>query len=257
MSILYTPTGVPVTVRGDISALAVPLAVLNAESVLTISDSASASNLGGCQSLTVQVTGTYVGTLICEGSVDGTNYVTLPVIAEATMLGTATFASAATGVFSGPCTGYTKVRVRMSAYTSGSASVSMVASQAPWKFGSWESLPAVLNVTATAAVNTAVTVTVPGVAGLCHYIESIHIERMYSVVGVAAAAPNIVTTTNIPGTPSWNFGQAATAQGLIDYVNFAPSAPIRSTTAGTNTTIVCPAQLQTIWRATAHYYLGP
>jgi hypothetical protein len=238
-------------------SLANNLAALNAEFLLTIADTALLTNVGSCQSVTVQVSGTYVGTLIVEGTVDGTNYVTVPVVQESALLGTATFPSAATGLFSGPCAGFRILKVRMSAYTSGTAVVSMIATAAPWKFTDWESIPSVLNVTATAAVNTGVTCTLPLVAGLCHYITGIHIERQYSVIGVAAAAPNIVTTTNIPGLPSWNFGQGVVAAGLTDQIDFSPAAPIRSTTAGVATTIVCPAQIQSIWRATAHYYLGP
>lgn len=119
--------------------------------------------------------------------------------------------------------------------------------------------PATLCVTATAAVNTGVTCTLPAAGpGLFHYIVTIQITKLYSVVGVAAGAGIIITTTNLPGSPSFTTEQlaspAGTAARVVD-LNLGGN-PLRSSVANTNTTIVCPSQLQTIWRVNVVYYTG-
>lgn len=260
MSIFYTTTGQPISVRGDVATLAASLGAPNAELVLTHSNAISGASegFGGGSSLTFQVTGTYVGTLTVEATVDGTTYIAIPHVAAATMLGAITTVSAATGFFKASVAGFSRVRVRMSAHSSGAAIVSAIVTFSDSSYcDNWASMPAVLGVTATAAVNTGVTLTLPAVAGLSHYITSISIYRMYSVVGIAAAAPNIVTTTNMPGSLAYNFGQAIIAAGSMEQFVLTPTLPIRSTVVGTATTFVCPAQLQTIWRVNASYYLGP
>lgn len=117
----------------------------------------------------------------------------------------------------------------------------------------------VLAVTATAAVNTALTLTLPApAAGLFHYITSIQITKLYSVVGVAAGAGVLITTTNLPGNPVWTTEQLASAAGTAaTVVNLVPATPLKSSVAATATTIVAPQQLQTIWRINVTYYTAP
>jgi len=114
-------------------------------------------------------------------------------------------------------------------------------------------------VTATAAVNTGSTLTLPAVAGQFHYITRIELVKLYSVVGVAAGAGVIVTTTNLPGSPSFTTEQLASAAGtcvqVIDYT--FPGSGIKSSVVNTATTFVAPAQLQTIWRWNVVYRSGP
>lgn len=110
-------------------------------------------------------------------------------------------------------------------------------------------------VTATGAVNTAVTATLPAPGpGLFHYITAIEIVKFYSVVGVAAAAPIDVTTTNLPGSLAISFEQAASAAGsaVVRQHSF-DKKPLKSSVENVATTIVCPAQLQSIWRVTVYY----
>jgi hypothetical protein len=115
-----------------------------------------------------------------------------------------------------------------------------------------------LHVTGTAAVNTGVTVTLPAAgAGLFHYITSIQIVKLYSVVGVAAGAGVIITSTNLPGNPAWTTEQLASPAGTAPVVlNYQPTTPLKSSVANTATTIVCPVQLQTIWRVNVTYFTG-
>jgi len=112
-----------------------------------------------------------------------------------------------------------------------------------------------LAVTATGAVNAGVTLTLPLVAGKFHYINHIEIVKYYSVVGVAGA-PVVVTTTNLPGSVAFTFDQSLSPAGTCSVRQLSPCSSIRSLAVGVNTTIVCPAQLQTIWRVTVFYSVG-
>jgi hypothetical protein len=115
---------------------------------------------------------------------------------------------------------------------------------------------ATLHVTATAAVNTAVTLTLPAAgAGLFHYITSIQLVKLYAVVGTAAATGVIVTSTNLPGNPSWTTEQAAGGLGTAPVViSYQPTTPLKSSVANTATTLVAPLQAQTIWRWNVSYF---
>lgn len=85
-------------------------------------DSAGAGTMG------VQIEGTFVGTLQFEQTVDGTNWKTWPVLPNGS---TSSVTSAtAPGLWSGTIAGTKQVRVRLSAYTSGTATVSTVTAQA-------------------------------------------------------------------------------------------------------------------------------
>lgn len=110
----------------------------------------------------------------------------------------------------------------------------------------------------TAAVNTALTSTLPAAgAGLFHYITSIRVEKLYSVIGVAAGAGVIITTTNLNGL-AFTTEQLASAAGTVArVVDTAFATPLKSAVANTATTIVAPQQLQTIWRITVTYFTAP
>lgn len=119
-------------------------------------------------------------------------------------------------------------------------------------------LPSTLVISTTAAVNTALTASLPAVAGQFHYITSIQITKLYAVVGVASGAGIIVTSTNLPGSPAFTTEQLASAAGTATRVvdlNLTGN-PLKSSVANTATTIVCPQQLQTIWRINVTYYTG-
>ena len=117
---------------------------------------------------------------------------------------------------------------------------------------------ATLHVTATAAVNTAITATLPAAGvGLFHYITSVQLVKLYAVVGVAAGAGVVLTSTNLPGTPAWTTEQAAGVAGTAPTVIvYEPTTPLKSAAANIATTFVAPAQLQTIWRWNISYFTG-
>lgn len=110
-----------------------------------------------------------------------------------------------------------------------------------------------LSVTATAAAGTAVTITLPAVAGQFHYITGIKIMKYASVAVVGAAAPVVVTSTNLPGSLAWT---TPTAQAIGTQYDIDDNlvTPLKSSVVNTATTIVAPLTTSIIWRVTANYY---
>lgn len=229
----------------DARAPSANLALLNAEAIADLN--------GHCVAM-FDIRGVFVGTVVFEGTVDGTNYVSIPVINQATQA----FITAPTtvGVFIGSVTGFRRVRVRVSAYTSGTVIATIRASMADYAITSIP-YPATLAVTVTAAVGVAATLTIPaGGVGLFHYITRIQVQRFATALLTAGATPVLVTTTNLPGTRVLSFPADAAAQGTIYTEQIETAQPLKSTAANTATTIVCPATPLVIWRVTADYYLG-
>lgn len=90
---------------------------------LTALASVVAAAVKGAKSAVVQVTGTFVGTITFEASVDGVAWSTVQVIVQATSaLATTT---TTTGLFLVPNPGFGFIRARMSSYTSGTAGVNI------------------------------------------------------------------------------------------------------------------------------------
>lgn len=224
---------------------------LNAE-IIIVADGANivAIDLRGTFSLTIEVSGT----------VDGANWTPIPLrpINQASTTYVASVAGTTTGVWAGKCGPFTKVRARCTAYTSGSAITFIVADTA--------ALDDTLNgqitpliVTTTAAVSTAATLTLPAPgAGLRQYITYMRVTRFAGAVLTAAAAPVIVTTTNLPGSLAFSVEADAAAQGTRATVvteNF--SFPLAASAQNTAVTIVAPLTTGVIWRLTAGYYVAP
>jgi hypothetical protein len=220
------------------------LSALNAEVVM---------DLNGHATVFVDVRGTFSATLVFEGTVNGTDYFAIPTLNFSTQAYVASITAVAQLLLN--VAGFRRVRARVSAYTSGSAVVAMRATTSD-AIIQVERLPMTLGITATGAAGAAVTLTIPSATGLFHYIDHIRIEHFATALLTAAAAPVIVTTTNLPGTPSYNFRADAAAQGTLTEKVIQFGAPVRSSAAGTNTTVVCPATTGVLWRATAAYRLG-
>lgn len=83
-------------------------------------------NDGAITTLTAQVTGTFVGTVTFEGTIDGTTWVAIGFTSLADMTTIATTAAAA-GIFRATVLGLKQVRARVSAYTSGTITVTATA----------------------------------------------------------------------------------------------------------------------------------
>lgn len=113
-----------------------------------------------------------------------------------------------------------------------------------------------LSVTAVGAAAAAVTVTLPAAgAGLFHYIDSIEITMYNTAARTGTATPVTVTSTNFPTANAWTFPSAGAIGTTTPYMMSA-NRPIKSATANTNTTIVCPATTGVIWRVNVFYSVG-
>jgi hypothetical protein len=119
-------------------------------------------------------------------------------------------------------------------------------------------VPATNAVSATAAVSTGVTLTIPAAgAGLFNYITHLEITELCSTaIAAGSAAPILVTTTGITGTPTFSLAQPISAVGaLIDRIQISFGVPLKGSAANTAATIVAPVSTGVIWRLNAFYYV--
>ena len=232
---------------------------------------------GGYTAWVAQITGLTAGTIHFEGSVDSTtgsdgNWINLIGrqigILNSLLTGNAT----GNGNWRGNLSSYRFFRLRSVGTLTGTPAIVIRMSAGVATVFLNGSLPAgtntigavniadqrasTLHVSQTGAVNTAVTASLPApAAGLFHYITSIQVVKVYNVLGVAAGAGVVVTSTNLPGTPNWTTEEAAGAVGTAPLViDYQPTTPLRSAVAATISTVACPAQLQTIWRINVSYF---
>lgn len=268
MAILYDArgneirTGFPDSVTGETFTDARPAtAVLNAVNAEVLVD------LAGAEIAVFDVrTGAASLTYVWEATVDGVNYFALPGFVEFELIGatatneqyvpSVTVATTHSGVYLVNVQGFRRVRLRVSAYTSGSITVAARASGAvalPYV----RIIPSVLHVTATAAANTAATATLPAAgAGMFHYITNISLMRNATAV-LAGTATLIHTTTNLPGSPAWSVGNAMAAGGTQIDLDYSPTTSLKSSLANTATTIVMAAGgLAVLNRVNVTYYIA-
>ena len=242
----------------DARAATAVLGALNAETVIDIQGKA-----------VVRVdlrTAAAALTVVFEATLDGTNYYRLPAFAEQQLLVAAVvqetyvpsvvFATTGSGTYVVGVSGYRRMRVLVSAYTSGSVTVGLRGSSADEIIYA-KHLPSNLHVTATAAANAAATATLPAPGvGLFHYITSIDITRN-ATAALAGTATIIHTTTNLPGTPAWSVGNAMAAGGTQIDVQYNPTTPLKSSVANTATTVVAAAGgAAVLGRVNVSYYVG-
>lgn len=245
MAVIYDSSGVEVKPRGDtIGANA---------SLITLAATLELTHQGGEQTASVYINAITTTVYQLEGTLDGSTYFAIPVLNRQT--GQFTSLISAVGVYHGDCVGFIKTRLRVTtAGTVGNVFVRL-------SIGDFAitniPLAASLAVTATGAAGAAVTLTIPAAgAGLFHYFTRIIVQRFATALLTAAATPVLVTTTNLAGSRVLSFPAEAAAQGTMYTEVISPSQPIKSVTANTATTIVCPATTGVIWRATADYYVG-
>ena len=240
------------------------LGALNAELVLDVN---------GDESALVHIASTaFIGTLEFTGSAnaDGTDY--MPVAAYPYSIGCvggtvppagqpllihALVAANTRVVYAVPVGQLKKLRVRASLYTSGSCVCTIISEAQASINNAIYAKPSTLLVTATAAVGLTITATLPAVSGLRHVIDFIQVTRSATAALVAAPAPVLVTTTNLPGNPVLTFGSDAGGIGVDKEVKLDfGSSGLAATTIGIATTVVCPAYAGVIWRINVVYRLG-
>lgn len=79
------------------------------------------ASVAGFAGVSIQATGTFTGTISFEGSIDGVNFAAL--LASPIGVATAVTSATAAGLWTGTCAGLQVVRVRMSAFSSGTVLV--------------------------------------------------------------------------------------------------------------------------------------
>lgn len=268
MAILYDVRGNPLNVGlpdgvtnetiTDARPATALLGALNAEGVI---------DLNGASIVQIDArTGAGALTYVAEGTVDGVNYMALPLFVRFQLLVAAAvaeqfvpsvvIATTHSGIYSVNVAGFRRFRIRVSAYTSGNVTVGLRASQAPDLLYT-RNTPSILHVTVTAAANTAATITLPAAgAGLFHYITNIHLMRN-ATAALAGTATLIHTSTNLPGSPAWSVGNAMIAGGTQLDLDYTPTTPLKSLLANTATTIVMPAAGAAVLnRGNCSYYVG-
>jgi len=213
----------------------------------------------GASTVSIDLRGTFNLTIEVSGTIDGVNWTLIPVrpINVAAVSYVAAISGSTAGVWVGECAGFNRVRARVTAYTSGSATAVLLSSNSllsqQISFGT-----APLIVTSVGAAAAAVTLTLPASgAGLRQYLTYLSINRFATALLTAGTAPVTVTTTNLPGSLAFSFAADAAAQGTIDRWREDFAFPIASSAQNTATTIVCPATTGVIWRVTAGYYVAP
>lgn len=224
------------------------LAALNAEVIV---------DCDGCSTVALDLRGTFNLVTEVSGTVDGTNWILIPIrpiIGGAFLIAAAATTQAA---YVANCAGFNRVRARVTTFTSGSATATLVANTANL-FEGFGGAVAPLAVTATGAAGVGVTLTIPAPGvGLRQYITGIEITRSATALLTAGATPTVVTTTNLPGSLAFTFGADAAAQGVDKTIIRDFPFPLVSSAQNTATTIVCPATTSVIWRATAFYQVAP
>lgn len=213
----------------------------------------------GASSVSVDIRGTFSMTLEVAGTVDGTNWTLIPVrpVNQASVAYVAAITGTTAGTWVGKCAPFRSIRVRCTAYTSGSATTAIVADTAPLD----DTLQGMVTTsigTTVGTSGTAVTLTIaaPG-AGLRQYLTYLAINRFAVALLTAAATPVTVTTTNLPGSLAFSFAADAAAAGSLDRWREDFAYPIAASAQNTAVTIVCPATTSVIWRVTAGYYIAP
>lgn len=213
----------------------------------------------GSGSVVLDLRGTFNLTVEVAGTVDGTNWTLIPLkpINVASKLYVAAVAGSAAGIWAGSCAPYRKVRARVTAYTSGSATARLMADTVMLD-QSLDGMVTTILVTATGAAAAAVTLTLPAPgAGLRQYLTYLSINRFAAALLTAAATPVLVTSTNLPGTPTFSFPADAAAQGTLFPWREDFAYPLAAAAQNTAITVVAPATTGVIWRITAGYYVAP
>lgn len=197
-------------------------------------------------------------TFVFEGTIDGVNYFGLPAfdVLTETYIAAVGVTTTLAKSYMVSATGWRRIRLRVSAYTSGNITVSGRLTRAYYIVYN-RPVPAILAITGTAAANTGVTITLPAAgAGLFHYITRLEIMRN-ATAALAGTATLVITSTNLSGTLAWSVGNAMIAGGTQRDIDADFSHPVKSLVANTATTIVAPVPgLAVLWRLNAYYFVG-
>jgi hypothetical protein len=225
------------------------LGALNAEIV---------TDCDGSGVVSLDIRGVFSHTVQVSGTIDGINWTLIPLrpLNVAAKLYVAAVAGAVPGSWIGACAGFRKVRALVTAYTSGGSTATLVANAGAADH--WLDGVVATPITVTAAAGAIATLSIPSPgAGMRNYLTYIAINRIASTALTAAAAPVVVTTTNLPNAMAFSVPANAAPQGESFVIREDFAIPIMSTAQATATTIVGPVTPGVIWRISAAYYVAP
>ena len=185
--------------KASTSSIPIVVSSDNATGTIAVLNGSVTNTVTGYGACAIDIRGTFTATLAFQGSIDGTNWTLL----QATPIGSAqnvalvTSASAA-GSWLVNCAGCTRVRVYATAYTSGTATVNLVATNSSgWVYS------APIGATNSVAIASG-TVTTVSTVTTCSTVASVTQSGTalpVQVVDVASALIS-VTTTSGPFTPT-------------------------------------------------------
>lgn len=216
------------------------------------------SDCDGASAVALDLRGTFSHTVQVQGSIDGVNWAVIPVRPAVGGPFLSAVAGTVSGIWQGSCAGYRKVRAIVTAYTSGGSTALLMASNAMFDDFARNGSVTPLLVTVTAAAGAAATLTLPAPgAGLRQYLTYLRITKFASALLTAGAAPIIVTTTNLPGTPAFSLPADAAAQGTVFGYQEDFAYPLMAAAQNATVTVVMPLTTGVLWRATAGYFVAP
>lgn len=142
-----------------ISTIADKAVKTNTGNITAVSQTVGVTGLVNQGTIQLQVTGTYSATLILEGTADGVNYNTIPILPPNTTSNTisTSITGGTVGEWVASAASYTAIQVRCSAYTSGTGVVTLRVSEAPGIVYLGNSIPTGSN--SIGAISTVATVT--------------------------------------------------------------------------------------------------
>jgi hypothetical protein len=112
-------------------------------------------------------------------------------------------------------------------------------------------------ITATAAISTAATATVPApAAGLFNYITYWSVVLFAGAALTPAATPVLVPITGLSGSPVLAFPNAG-AQGTTQEQKYEGQAPLKAAAAAATVVFSAPVLTGGIWRINVAYYQAP
>lgn len=233
----------------------------------TLFASGSLSSLGaelivaadGAASVSLDVRGTSSLMLEVAGTVDGINWIPIPVrpIGQTTISYMLNTYAGFAGILIGKCSAFRQVRVRVISYVSGLAQVTLAADTAPLDDDVLSTMTTGV-MTIVGAAGAAVTLSVPAPGnGMRNFITYVSINRFAAAALTASATPVTGTSTNLPGNPAFTLPADAAAQGSMITQREEFNPPLPSVSQGSSTTIILPATPNVIWRASAGYYAAP
>jgi hypothetical protein len=212
----------------------------------------------GCNTVSVDLRGTFNATFEVAGSVDGVNWhlILVQQVAVTTKLFVNAITGTTQGIWVGKCGWFRFVRVRCTAYTSGAAAAILMTGT-----GQLDDMldraivPLIVTTTGVAGAAVTLTLPAPGV-GMRQYLTYFSLVRINGTAAAltAAAGPINITTTNLPGSLVFSIGNGAIPAGESIPLREDMAFPLAASALNTAITFVAPISTGAIWRMTAGYF---